>query len=145
VPSLRNRKECILPLLHHYIDHFSEKLGRKDSLRFTRKASDVLLSYSYPGNVRELMNLCERLAVMCEGTRIDLADLPGSIAPAENQSLFHPETWKEKKNLREILESVEREVITQAMEIYGSQSKAAEVLGVNQSTIARKLKKYGLI
>ncbi|MCK5913864.1 MAG: sigma 54-interacting transcriptional regulator, partial [Desulfuromusa sp.] len=62
VPALRERKECLLPLIRAYIDHFSTRT--KQPKRLTAAAIDTLTNYSYPGNVRELMNICERLVVM---------------------------------------------------------------------------------
>src|SRR6266702_5235439 len=62
VPSLRERTECILPLLRHYLELLGERLGVRR--RFSRAATEALLAYPWPGNVRELMNLCERLVVM---------------------------------------------------------------------------------
>ena len=144
VPPLRERKECIWPLVHHYIDHFSTKLGIEKRLSFTREASDALLAYVYPGNVRELMNLCERLVVMAEKDRVGLEDLPAKIVSARAPETIQSEMWVEGMTLESVLEKVERTVLSQAMKTYGIQSKIATALGVNQSTIARKLNKYGM-
>ena len=144
IPPLRERRECILPLIDHYMQYFSEKLGIKKRFRFTRRASQALAAYSYPGNVRELMNLCERLVVMSEGQRIDLDDLPGNLILNEISDSLPDEMWKATLPLSEILENVEKKVLNRAMQKYGSQARAASALNVNQSTIARKLKKFGL-
>ncbi|ABQ24334.1 sigma-54-dependent Fis family transcriptional regulator [Geotalea uraniireducens] len=142
VPSVRERKDCILPLIHHYIDFFGTKTGIKK--RLTRAASDILMSYPYPGNVRELMNICERLVVMSEMELIDLKDLPGDIVARVEETGKASMAWPEEMSLQQAIDSVERNVLAQAVERYGNQCRMAEVLGVNQSTIARKLKKYGL-
>lgn len=142
VPSVRERKDCILPLIHHYIDYFGTRTGIKK--RLTRAASDALLSYPYPGNVRELMNICERLVVMSDTELIDLKDLPSDIVARVEEATVASVAWPKEMSLQQALESVERTVLTQAMERYGNQSRMAAVLGVNQSTIARKLKKYGI-
>jgi len=141
VPALRDRRDCILPLIRHYMDLF----GERDSIRkrLTRAAQDALLGYDYPGNVRQLMNICERLVVMTEGNLIDLKDLPaeiagGSAAPSPS------DPWPEEMTLEETLDSVERAVLQKALAKYGNQVRMAEALGVNQSTVARKLKKHGL-
>lgn len=140
VPPLRERRECILPLLRHYIDLFAGKHGVRK--RLLRAASDALLSYSYPGNVRELINLCERLVVMTETEAIDLSDLPSDIVRDSGKEGLAPGAWPEQVTLEEARESVERSLLFQARERYGSQSRMAEALGINQSTIARKLKRY---
>lgn len=143
VPPLRERRDCILPLLRHYIDAFAEKSGVQR--RLGRAAVDALMAYPFPGNVRELMNLCERLVVMSDTEIIGLVDLPPSVleqTDAQNLTSVH---WRDGLSLNEIVAEVEREVLTAARERYASQAEIAAALGVNQSTIARKLKRYGLI
>jgi PAS domain S-box-containing protein len=144
MPPLRDRRECLLPLIHHFLAHFAEKLVLGGPPRLTRQASDALMAYGYPGNVRELMNICERLVVMTEGGRIDMSDLPGDVAGPAGATSFCPTPPDRPMPLAEILASVERETIADAMARYGTQQEAAIALGVNQSTIARKLKKYAL-
>ena len=143
VPAVRERKDCLVPLIRHYIDHFS--LINHEPRRLTRAAIDALCNYSFPGNVRELMNICERLVVMSETEVIDLVDLPVQVAASVKARLPEEMDWPETVTLQEALETVERNLLTKARERYRSQSRIAEVLGVNQSTIARKLKRYGLL
>ena len=143
VPALRERRDCLVPLIRHYIDHFS--LLNNESRRLSRAAIDALCNYSFPGNVRELMNICERLVVMSETEVIDLVDLPVQVAGSVKTRLPEEMDWPETVTLQEALETVERNILTKARERYRSQSRIAEVLGVNQSTIARKLKRYGLL
>ena len=143
VPALRERKDCLVPLIRHYVDHFS--LLNKESRRLSRAAIDALCNYSFPGNVRELMNICERLVVMSETEVIDLVDLPVQVAGSVKTRLPEEMDWPETVTLQEALETVERNLLTKARERFRSQSRIAEVLGVNQSTIARKLKRYGLL
>jgi len=143
VPALRERKDCLVPLIRHYIDHFS--LLNNESRRLSRAAIDALCNYSFPGNVRELMNICERLVVMSETEVIDMVDLPVQVAGSVKTRLPEEMDWPETVTLQEALETVERNLLTKARERYRSQSRIADVLGVNQSTIARKLKRYGLL
>ena len=143
VPAVRERKDCLVPLIRHYIDHFS--LINNESRRLSRAAIDALCNYSFPGNVRELMNICERLVVMSETEVIDMVDLPVQVAGSVKTRLPEEMDWPETVTLQEALETVERNILTKARERYRSQSRIAEVLGVNQSTIARKLKRYGLL
>jgi len=142
VPALRERRDCILPLIRHYIDFF----GIRDSIRkrLTRAASDALLAYDYPGNVRQLMNICERLVVMTETDLIDIKDLPAEVAAGGAEGPGPTDAWPEEISLQETLDSVERAVLQKALARHGNQVRMAEALGVNQSTIARKLKKHGL-
>jgi TyrR family helix-turn-helix protein len=143
VPAVRERKDCLVPLIRHYIDHFS--LVNNESRRLSRAAIDALCNYSFPGNVRELMNICERLVVMSETEVVDLVDLPAPVAGSVKAHLPEEMDWPETVTLQEALETVERNLLAKARERYRSQSRIAEVLGVNQSTIARKLKRYGLL
>jgi PAS domain S-box-containing protein len=143
VPAVRERKDCLVPLIRHYIDHFS--LINHESRRLSRAAIDALCNYSFPGNVRELMNICERLVVMSETEVIDMVDLPVQVAGSAKTRLPEEMDWPETVTLQEALETVEKKLLTKARERYRSQSRIAEVLGVNQSTIARKLKRYGLL
>lgn len=142
VPAVRERHECVLPLVRHYLDHFGELNSIRK--RLTPAASDALQSYAYPGNVRELMNICERLVVMCDTELIDLPDLPADIARHSESGLLPTGGWPAEMSLEQILESVERDVLRQAREQGSNQSEIARRLGVNQSTVARKLKKYGV-
>jgi TyrR family helix-turn-helix protein len=101
-----------------------------------------MLAYRYPGNIRELKNICERLVVMKEGGRVGLKDLPAGIAPRQiGKSPLN--FFSGEKNLFRILEKFERNVLAEALDTHGTQVKMAAALGVNQSTIARKLRKYG--
>jgi PAS domain S-box-containing protein len=143
VPAVRERKDCLVPLIRHYIDHFS--LINNESRRLSRAAIDALCNYSFPGNVRELMNICERLVVMSETEVIDMVDLPLQVAGSVKTRLPEEMDWPETVTLQEALETVERNLLTKARERYRSQSRIADVLGVNQSTVARKLKRYGLL
>ena len=142
VPALRERKDCILPLIAHYMDLF----GSRDSIRkrLTRAASDALLAYEYPGNVRQLMNICERLVVMAETDLIDIKDLPAEVAVGDGQAAGPAGVWPDEISLQETLDKVERSILEKALAKHGNQVRMAEALGVNQSTIARKLKKHGL-
>ncbi|MEJ2641908.1 MAG: sigma 54-interacting transcriptional regulator [Desulfosarcinaceae bacterium] len=141
VPAVRDRKECILPLIRHYVAHFAEL--NKTPKRLSRQALDVLLNYPYPGNVRELMNICERAVVMSDTNIIDLADLPADVA-STSRSTDHEELMLPRRGrLSDILAQVERHVIETAMAEHGSQAKAAKALGVSQPTIARRMKNYG--
>ena len=143
VPAVRDRKDCLIPLLRHYIDHFS--IINKESKRLSRAAIDALVNYAFPGNVRELMNICERLVVMSETEVIDLVDLPSQVVGSMKTGKPEEMDWPESMTLQQALETVERNMLTKARERYRSQTRIAQALGVNQSTIARKMKRYGLL
>jgi len=138
IPSLRDRKDCIIPLIQYYVDLFNQQ--SKMNKRITSLAMDALLTYDWPGNVRQLINICERILVLAENDVIDLHDLPREIvadATQKIQSIGH-------LSLPQAVDSFERSLLVDAMEKYGSQYKVAGALKVHQSTIARKLKRYGI-
>jgi PAS domain S-box-containing protein len=142
VPPLRERTDCILPMLRHYVDFFAERVGVRR--RLSRAASEALLAYPWPGNVRELMNLCERLVVMSEVELIDVADLPRDVVARSEKSAGAVAPLPEELTLAQALESTERAMLVEARRRHGNQTRMAEALGVDQSTVARKLKKYGI-
>ena len=141
IPPLRERSDCILPLLNHYTDFFAERMGVRR--RLTRAASEALLAYPWPGNVRELANLCERLVVMCETELIGLADLPPDVLGRAGKAAL-VSSGSEDLNLVRALEHTERTLLLEARQRCGGQVAMARALGVDQSTVARKLKKHGL-
>ncbi len=143
VPPLRERHDCIVPLIRHYIETFGQQIGTRKKL--TRAALDAMTAYAYPGNVRELMNICERLVVMADTEVLDLTDLPAQITShaADNHVLI--DHLPLGTSLQEALDQVERELLKKARQQYRNQTEIAAALKVNQSTIARKLKKHRLI
>ncbi len=142
IPALRERKDCVLSLIRHYIEFFGTKNGA--SKRLTRTATDALLAYDYPGNVRELMNVCERMVVMSDSEVIDIQDLPLQLVSQTEEPLHLSSSWPLEMGLNQVLESVERSMLDAALKEHGNQYRVAEALGIHQSTVARKLKKYGL-
>ncbi len=142
VPAVRERHDCILPLVKHYIEKFGKQTGSHK--RLTRAALDTLAAYPYPGNVRELMNICERLVVMAETELVDLADLPIQVTSHAPGKQFTIDQISPGTSLQQTLDQVERKLLEKALRQFNNQIKIAAALGVNQSTIARKLKKHGL-
>ncbi len=139
VPPLRDREACKLSLIQHYITYFSTKLKGSKPPRLSRRAMDALLAYRYPGNVRELMNICERLVVMSESQRIDVEDLPTVItSDLPSGMTCGIDMMENGQTLPQAMAAVERQILAQALEKYGTQAKAAKALGIHQSTIARK-------
>jgi PAS domain S-box-containing protein len=145
IPPLRERKECLLPLTQHYIRHFAQKIQMKKTPVINPQALNAILDYHYPGNVRELINLCERLVITCQGQNIEYEDLPSRLRESMHLQNNAGSQWDGSSSLREEVERLERELLSKAKRIYSTQEEMARALGVQQSTVARKLKKYGLI
>ncbi len=132
VPPLRERREDI----RHLVDLFLKRTNKKYQLdkEVSQEALEFLTCLPYPGNVRELENLIEHLAVTTEDKVINVSDFPLSFT--ESSDVLRGETLKDSV-LR-----FEMKLITSAIRRYGSQKKAGAVLGVDQSTIARKMEKF---
>jgi len=143
IPPLRERRDCLVPLINSFITRFAERIGKPK--RLTPSAIDVLCQYNYPGNVRELMNICERLVVMAEGELIDVDELPQTvIAQNENSVGIFLTEWPREMTMEQIVESVERHVILKTAKRFHKQLDIAAELGMSQPTVARKLHKYGI-
>ncbi len=135
VPPLRERKEDIPHLVTFFINHFNQKYKKKKFA--TNETMDLLLSYAWPGNVREVANVIERLSVVTDKMQIDPEDLPHEIR-GNNITL----DISREIPLKEYLGGKEISIIRSAIKKFGSARKAAAVLKINHSTITRKLQRY---
>jgi transcriptional regulator with PAS, ATPase and Fis domain len=138
IPPLRVRREDIPPLVHHFLKQFNEKCGSNKSM--TVGALDCLCDYTFPGNVRELANLVERLVVLTATQQIGIEDLPAPVRVADDPAC-RPATENEW-NLARVVQRVEKQMISRALKACGSQRKAARLLGIDHSTLSRKIKRY---
>lgn len=142
LPALRERNDCIPPLVRYYIDYFANMNNARK--RLSRSAFEALLTYPYPGNIRELMNICERAVVMSETEVIDLPDLPRDVVQYKPEEPAFVGEWPKEMTLKQMLNSVERKILVRALNKYKNQNEVAAALGVSQPTIARRLKEYGI-
>ena len=141
IPSLSRRREDI-PL---FIKHFTKKFNEYHSTNkvISKNVMNLLSRHEWPGNVRELENLVERLIVTSPSNYIDAEDLPWEI-PGITADELNTVTVKEIAPLAEVIESAERQLLEMARYEYGTTSAMAEILEVNQSTVSRKMKTYGI-
>jgi PAS domain S-box-containing protein len=142
IPPLRERVEDIPILTHYFLSNYNEKYGR--SKQITNEVIEAFMKYSWPGNVRELENVIERLIVTSEESLITKKDLPRELFGEDDyeESIASGVSVSKLMPLKEATALVEYQLIKQAIKEGGSTYKAAELLGVDQSTITRKLKKY---
>ena len=133
VPPLRERSSDIALLINHFLDHFVASLGR-GPLRVTDRAMDVLLGYPWPGNIRELENVMERLANIVRHPLVSEEDLPPQMVtvrqPASPQGLLH------SKEAETILETLRQ--------TGGNIRAAAALLGVSRGGLYVKLRRLGI-
>jgi PAS domain S-box-containing protein len=132
VPPLRDHAEDIPSLVDMMVTLLESRVGRR--LTLSKGALDVLARYSFPGNVRELWNLMERLAVSCRTGLVDVSDLPIDVT----KSALSAGLPVNGATLREVLRNVEARIVREALARCGSQTKAAKQLGIAQATVARK-------
>jgi len=142
IPPLRERPEDIPLLVNHFIDQFNREF-KKDARGVTQGALKILMEYPFPGNVRELRNLVERIMILEAKEVIDVDDLPSEIlgqapaTPSQTTFLLPPGGV--------ILENVERSLLEQALKrTGGNQTRAARLLGLTRDTLRYRLKKYDL-
>jgi two-component system response regulator PilR (NtrC family) len=158
VPALRERSEDIPDLADSIVRRLSRRLGM-DSPGVTPEALEVLRTFTFPGNVRELENVLERAMALCDGGKIDVADLQLRAVPrAENGPVPSPETFVQmraagsepvdapnRSGLGEQLEDVERAAIMKALEAARfNKTAAAKALGMTFRALRYRIKKLGI-
>ena len=142
VPPLRNRKEDIPLIAHHFLKIFAEK-NHKNVKGFTPRAMDRLLNYEWPGNVRELMNAVERGVVL---SRLDYLDEEEFSLLLQDQARLDGIYSRQIELEAPSLETVEKETVLKALEASGgNKSETARRLGITRRTLHMKLKKYGMM
>ncbi|MFZ5585636.1 MAG: sigma 54-interacting transcriptional regulator [Thermodesulfobacteriota bacterium] len=135
IPPLRERSEDIPALAMNILEKFNQSM--RLSKRLEPEVLDLLMLYDYPGNVRELINIMERMIVMSEGEAITPADLPGEL---KHPAAVRSEPWREEGlSLKQAVEAFEAHLIRAALKRHGGVALAARSLGVHPSTLWRKL------
>jgi len=130
VPPLRERPEDIAVLITHFTEKFAEEIG-KGAPVFSDEVLQTFMGYSWPGNIRELENLIQRLIVMTDGKKIEIPDLPSVMrfSAMPGSVPFRPLAEEETAYIRRVLASVG-----------GNKSRAAEILRIDRKTLRDKLK-----
>ena len=149
LPPLRDRKEDIDLLVRFFLKQFNEKL-KKGIMTVTPDAMAALRSHSWPGNIRQLENVLERMVLMAEGNRLGVEDLPEEVAVSAGLLTPAGEPTGEgafsfKQIVKRQTQSVERDLIETALEETGGNvTRAAEKLGLSRKGLQLKLKELGL-
>jgi len=140
LPPLRQRREEIPPLVHHFLVRYADELGRGRP-RVSEEAMEYLLLYGWPGNVRQLGNEIRRaVALLSQEIRASRRTLPADAGPRDNEIMVAID-----RPLDAIVESVERIVVARALEqSRGNISKASKLLGVTRKGLSLKRKRLGL-
>lgn len=135
VPPLRDRNSYILMLANRHLRQLSKSMGREFS-GFSVSAQRLILSYDWPGNLRELRNALERAVILADGPLIQVWDLPMASSPTTGTSIHvgGPVT----------MEQIERSHIERIIKKTDSLEEAAKILGIDIATLYRKRKKYNI-
>jgi len=140
LPPLRERKEDIPLLADHFLKEFASR-SRLGAKRLGDKVVDAMKSYSWPGNVRELKNVLERMVILSDGDEISLSDLPASVAGAAGDEV----SPMDEPNLKQARQAFERLYIARKLiENDYNVSRTAEKIGMERTTLHRKIKSYGI-
>jgi DNA-binding NtrC family response regulator len=140
LPRLIDREEDITLLIHYFSRFFAESKGTQ-APTFTKESIDILKNYAWPGNIRELRNVCERFSVLFSGASIEPKHLPNefktNIRQCTAKQFILPENGLK-------LDALEASLIYQALyRTQGNYSKAAKLLGISRNTLMYRIQKYG--
>jgi DNA-binding NtrC family response regulator len=157
IPPLRERKEDIIPIAEHFIREFNREF-KKNVVKISDEMKNFILSYSFPGNVRELSNMIERAMILAKGNEININHFDksdfysgGGVQPKDNAggAIYNGNSAADKVNDSGIpdasLEQIERQHIIDILKSTSwHKGKAAEILKIDRSTLYRMLKKYNI-
>jgi two-component system, NtrC family, response regulator AlgB len=152
LPPLRERREDVLPLALHYLRFFERRQGRHH-LSFSPRCEEAIVTYAWPGNLRELRNAVERAVILTPATIVEPEDL--GLHPDAIDSLYGKDAAATTDSMHGRLlppvlgeecsiEEIEREHIARVVARASSFEAAAQILGIDPTTLQRKRKRYGL-
>ncbi|WP_291966535.1 sigma 54-interacting transcriptional regulator [Caloramator sp.] len=138
IPPLRQRREDIPLLVQRFVEKFYKETGLYREI--PEEVMNILCNYDWPGNIRELKNIVERICVNADDTEVTVNDLPASIL----NKTFRIE-HKKNQGLREIMESIEKEIIISTLkECNNNKSLAASKLNIPRASLYRKIEEYNI-
>ena len=145
VPPLAERRDDIPLLVHHFLDVVNqEKQTQVDGV--TDAAMEYLVAYDWPGNIRQLENWIERMAILQREGEIDVDQLPHEVASAGARQAVAPRLGPEGLSFNSVVDQVETDLILQALEqTHWNKNRAAGLLGLNRTTLIEKIKKRGIV
>jgi len=136
IPPLRERKEDIFPIAYQFLSRFNQEYGK--DLNFSPRFLNFLEQYQWPGNVRQLENLMERLVITVQDPIIDVSALPAEFASDAAQA----NTSIGGATLEQQMDAYEEQIIRRTYERCGTTVALAKTLGISQATAVRKIAKY---
>jgi transcriptional regulator with PAS, ATPase and Fis domain len=143
LPLLKERKEDILLLVKHFLDTYSKE-NEKEILGVTDDVMEILMSYDWPGNIRELENLIERAVVLTKSKLISRENLPPFLLASKEETRAVASVNNEL-NLKENIQTFQKKAIISALkQAKGIQKKAANLLGVKPTTLNEMIKRLNI-
>ena len=139
LPPLRDREGDVAMIMQHYLTYYARKFG-KENIALSPGGAAWAATYAWPGNIREIRNVSEQLAVLCESDAVTAADIDDAL-PGERPSAPAPE---DRTRGDESLDSVERRQIQEVLARTPSRAEAARILGISKTTLWRRCKELGL-
>ncbi|MEN8144861.1 MAG: sigma-54 dependent transcriptional regulator [Gemmatimonadota bacterium] len=145
IPPLRHRTDDVPVLVHHFVELFNERLGKSIS-GVDSAAMKKLMSYAWPGNIRELENLIERAMVLADGEEITSDDLPESVSnPKAGMPVLSETLSSDELSVKKRTYELEKHLIGRALEVTeGNRTRAAELLDLSYRALLYKIRDYGL-
>jgi PAS domain S-box-containing protein len=138
LPPLSRRREDIPLLIEHFVEKFNYKMGKNLS-GVSHEVMSLLMRYDFPGNVRELENVVEHAFVMCKGDMIEPRHLPPELID------WAGESFREEKEVNSPIQTAEAEVIRKTLaRNRGNRMRTARELGIDRTTLWRKIKRYNI-
>lgn len=140
IPPIRERKEDLPPLINHFLNKFNEKYNYNKTI--SPEAMKILLNYNWPGNIREVENLIERILVTSNGDLIDKYDIIDHPIFKMSDSINF-DSCKDK-DYKTIIEEFDRKLLLEVMKNCKSTAEMSNILGLDRSTIRKKLKRLNI-
>jgi transcriptional regulator with PAS, ATPase and Fis domain len=145
LPPLRERKGDIPLLARHFLQDFSEKYKKMSLKEISPEAEELLVAYRWPGNIRELRNVIERIVVLENDEIVRSEHLPAEILHLKEGTAAKPSAGLTIPDAGLSLEEVEKNLIIQALERAGqNKTQAAKLLGMSYDSLRYQVKKFGL-
>jgi DNA-binding NtrC family response regulator len=151
LPPLRDRADDVPDLVRHFIEKYNKRLNKKIE-GISDEATSLLRAWPWPGNIRELENLMERVILFADGPRIEAKDLPegvrrGMASAPTSASGLTPEVGETplKEFLKQRQAEIEKSFIVQALaKTDGNVTRAAKLLQISRKSLQTKMKEFGL-
>jgi DNA-binding NtrC family response regulator len=142
IPPLRNRKEDILPLAYYFLKEFCDNYN-KQMLTLKKQAETILINYNWPGNVRQLKNVIEKIVIFAPGNEIGYKEAIAALELDNSEYDIFPD--EKDHTLKNTVHNFEKSYILRTLQKHDWKiSETASILGIDRSNLFKKMKKYDL-